>query len=52
MKEYQFSKISPFISLYVLPYNLSRAASPQVYGYIYSLHVQAVTLSLGKTSDV
>ena len=51
-KEYrQFTKIGSFISLHVLPYNLSRAAPPQVYGYVYSLHVQSIALGLGKSSD-
>ena len=48
-KEYkQFTKINPFISLHVLNYNVSRAAPPQVYGCVYSLYVQAVTLGVGK----
>ena len=52
-KEYnQFTKISPFISSHTLPYNLSRAAPPQVYGYLYSLHVQAITLGVGKENEV
>ena len=52
MEYRQFIKISPFISLHVLPYNLSRAAPPQMYGYVYSLHVQAIILNLGKAIGI
>ena len=38
-----------FISLHVLPYNLSRTAPPQVYGYIKRLHVQAITLGVDRS---
>ena len=31
---------------------LSRAAPPLVYGYVYSLHVQAIILGVGKASNV
>ena len=34
-----FSKLSPYYSKHVLPYYVSRAASPQVDGYPYSMHV-------------
>ena len=36
---YSFHKLSPYYSKHVLPYYLSRAASPQVDGYVYSMHV-------------
>ena len=36
----------------VLPYNLPRAAPLQVYGYVYSLQVKALTIGLGKASNV
>ena len=52
-KEYkQFTQMSPFISLHVLPYTLSRAPPPQVYGYVYSLWIQAITLDLGNANDI
>ena len=35
----QFPKLSPYYSRYVLPYYLPRAASPQVDGYVYSIHI-------------
>ena len=34
-----FPKLSPYYSKHVLPYYLSRAASPQVDGYVYSMQV-------------
>ena len=34
-----FPKPSPYYTKHVLPYYLSRAASPQVDGYVYSMHV-------------
>ena len=37
-----------FHYLYILPYNLSKESPLQVYGYVYGLHIQAVTLDVGK----
>ena len=34
-----FPKLSPYYSKHVLPYYLSRAVSPQVDGYVYSMHI-------------
>ena len=34
-----FPMLSPHYSKYVLPHYLSRAASPQVDGYVYSMHI-------------
>ena len=34
-----FPKLSPYYSKHVLPYYLSRAASPQVDGYVYGMHI-------------
>ena len=34
-----FPKLCPYYSKHVLPYYLSRAASPQVDWYVYSMHV-------------
>ena len=34
-----FPKLSPYYSKHVLLYYLSRAASLQVYGYVYSMHI-------------
>ena len=34
-----FPKLSPYYSKHILPYYLSRAASPQVDGYVYSMHI-------------
>ena len=34
-----FPKLIPYYSKHVLPYYLSRAVSPRVDGYVYSIHV-------------
>ena len=34
-----FPKLNPYYSKHILPYYLSRVASPQVDGYVYSMHL-------------